>query len=84
MQRPHLRIKKDGFRRTSNKAPLSLNPPPSTLAAGGGVGSGLVVTPVQAPQQQADFLQKSVAEEYRWCLLPCGQPNIVMHGRPWV
>ena len=28
MQRPHLRIKKDGFRRTSNKAPLSLNPPP--------------------------------------------------------
>ena len=60
----------------------SLNPPQSTLAAVGGVGLGLVVTPAQAPQQQAGLLQKPDAEEYRWYLLPCGQPNVVMHGRP--
>lgn len=40
----------------------SLNRPQSTLAAVGGVGLGLVVTPAEALQQQAGLLQKPEAE----------------------
>lgn len=54
------------------------------LPGGGGVLGWVWWCPwTHSFQQQAALFQKPVAEEYRWCLLPCGQPKC-SHARETV